>query len=153
MTLLRFLRVNTFGVRVKSDYGEEVAKWKPASETHRQQFLHLTGELQITDEIENGRLDGFMVCWRRLPESIIVLLDKEQNTFSNIAAEFGHLHILEWLYAKHQFLPNSIILKKVAENGHLEVFKWCELKCVKPNGIVIKHGRLDFLHYLYGYLR
>ena len=110
-------------LKVNHDFGPEVLKWKPSSETFRQQYDYLYWVVDPVYAVAAGRLDALIVLEQR------GILPNDYG--ANLAARAGHLHVLEWL-EKRDILPDEGGADEAAREGHLHVLEWLAQRNILP---------------------
>lgn len=94
-----------------------------------------------------GKLD--IIIW--LQE--LFKLERLDILHYKIAAQYGHLNVLEYGYQHNQLLQNSFICDMAARHGHLHILKWCrEILWPFDRYIFIaavEGGNLEIVQWLY----
>ena len=122
--------------RTLNRYSSEVLQCKPPTETHRKQYRHLAKVNSLFEETKKGRLDSIIITrddFSHINRNPYVS-SAAQLLIGGIAAEEGHIHILDWL-ERNNLLPSKFAVRGIMNKDGIN---WLRQRGVIQNDYWVK---------------
>jgi hypothetical protein len=133
-------KIHTMSWAIKNGHLETI-KW-----------LYYNKNIRIEKKI---KLNSFSLSYYTNYDSYLYEVSMDGSI--DLAAKYGHLEVLKWLYNKLYIRYTLDTIDIALENGHLEVVQWLVKQSVsfisKKLDIAIKYGNLEVLNLIYNKYR